>query len=533
MTGRAYILQEIKKLFNEKKKEAKKDKKSDIATNDMAELYGPPSLQLSNNFAGTNLKTSKSVRVEYYHDKKSKTPILLDLKFTDDNLVIHAYGEKPKAKKNKLLYTINHPVAGALKIKDAKISSDGKTIDFTFHKEILMKDLEKSGKMPIKMVDDMIPNLLNNVRHTVEVPDPENEKETVTLTIFPAKTNKKVDLKTGDVDEVGDDGDFSVPEQSPDADAAKSAKAPMKGIGRCRVTFNTVTDITDKTLLVIKGFDTCALENPEVLSYGVKSSEFTRIGGYLGGGKKSKAGKSFDLLPTRLGIDTKKTAARFSNKADKYTYSSKVGTDIYRSPSILSYYNDFISEKFVKFHAGYYSAGRQMGQSAHVYMFCLFDDREGQRKAMAYKTSGGRVGDAEGLLRAVSLNKFLSLKGNRKAILNSFKDHKQLKEVNIRGIISKIKEHQGILKDYYRNISALYRKFNYDKWSMIDKFDGEDPGPAINRSIVYIRSYINALENLSDDLLAFARTPSMETLDRLSVSAGIVGGVQRIAVHGE
>ena len=304
--------------------------------------------------------------------------------------------------------------------------------------------------------------------------------------------------------------------------SATTTKRTSKRRRGCVVTFKNIEDVRVKTMLALKGTDTCALDHPDLQRYALKPSEFTKVGRVLGGYSTPELGKSYTLIPTRLATDTKNTAVEFSNSE-----LPPGSGGMYRHPNLRGIIEKSFSKIFTKFYAGFYSKGKR----AEVFMFCLFQDPDGKKKAIAYKTTGGVVGDAEGLLRVLQNNKFLKLKG-KKNKFNSIKDYKALGEIDVNTVLNKIDTHINSLKNYKFYLKMFYAKAKRSKESAELKF-GKDIVDTSKRSLVYIETYIKFLKDLKQDMSSFFSNPSEQTLEKLNLSANIVGAVQKVVIHGK
>ena len=193
------------------------------------------------------------------------------------------------------------------------------------------------------------------------------------------------------------------------------------------------------------------------------------------------------------------------------------------------------SDIFTKFYAGHYSPEK----TADIYIFCAFHDGRGHRKAIAYKTAGGEISDAEGFLRALQNNKFTYINdmiANNKAkpedALKSILNYKDLGEVNIGEIIRKAEKHLISLGEFKMQLSALKA---VDRQTLISRFgkSGKEVPEAVRVCYIYINSYMYHLKNLISSLREFISNPSNDSLGKLNLRANIVGGVQSLVTHGE
>jgi hypothetical protein len=290
----------------------------------------------------------------------------------------------------------------------------------------------------------------------------------------------------------------------------------------CDIKFASARDIREKTLLALKGLNSCALGNKQA-RWLLRSSEFTDVSGYLGGKKETKLGKSYILSPSKLGAGIKERAAKYSNDPR----AMPNGKRTYSDPKLLSFYNYSFSNIFTKFYAGHYTPGK----GSDIYIFCTFNDGFGEQKAIAYKTEGGVISDAEGLLRVLQQNKFLSIK-NQKDRTKSILDYKQLKEVKIDEIKSRMKTH---LKNLTYFKAKLRKLSTISKEDLTDNFKSDDVKEipeAVRVCLEYLDKYMYHLRKMYMGLGTFTSSPTKESLNKLNLSANIVGGVQSIVTHG-
>lgn len=303
-----------------------------------------------------------------------------------------------------------------------------------------------------------------------------------------------------------------VPPKKVVAPKEKPEKDVVKKRSDCRIEFEDVQDIRDKTILTLKGFNSCAIGNPKVRRFYIGSTDFTDVSGYIGGGKIKD--EAYKLTSRRLGKKIKKIAAEFSNLKDG---------SYYKNPEIMNAFDFVFSDIFVKFYSGRYD-------NESVIIFAVFDNSVDEPKAIAYKTSGGQVGDSRELLRKVTQNnKFLSLPRNKR--YNSIKGYNELSggdAVNIRSIQAKAEGHIKILDNFF----AVLRSISKRSPQRLEGRYGKGASEAIRVSMIYINTYRRRLADFIGDLNSFTQTPSDETLSKLNLSASTIGGVQFLLLHG-